>query len=195
MLVSLAVLGLIAGLTVPSIINSVETSRKKAIFKESLNIIKTLGQDYILNNTPAFAENGVGHPYVNYIFSRMNVVKDCSKHGQTVSTSGCAASTYTVANTHPAFNYKDLRGSLLASGALIMTTGGSGSNDGIQLGISIDWNGDKPPNAIGKDTVAFQYVLAPNPVGGRNVGSTYPNNGTGGQAETDNTALWDWINN
>jgi prepilin-type N-terminal cleavage/methylation domain-containing protein len=42
LLVSLAVLGLIAGLTVPSIVFSVEKSRKKALLKETVQLLNDI---------------------------------------------------------------------------------------------------------------------------------------------------------
>ena len=47
MLVSLGVLGLIAGLTIPSVINSVEISKKKAIFKEDIQILSQVFTDMV----------------------------------------------------------------------------------------------------------------------------------------------------
>ena len=49
LLVSLAVLGLIAGLTVPSIVASVEKSKTKALQKETIQIISSVIQDGVLN--------------------------------------------------------------------------------------------------------------------------------------------------
>jgi hypothetical protein len=47
LLVSLGVLGLIAGLTIPSVINSVEIGKKKAIFKEDIQILSQVFTDMV----------------------------------------------------------------------------------------------------------------------------------------------------
>ncbi len=84
MLVSLAVLGLIAGLTVPSIINSVQVAKKRALLKESLQLISSIVQAGVLNgdfqNITTFDivnQNGPGS-ITNYFTSKLNA-KQCVK--------------------------------------------------------------------------------------------------------------------
>ncbi|MCX5920361.1 MAG: type II secretion system protein, partial [Candidatus Melainabacteria bacterium] len=84
LLVSLAVLGLIAGLTVPSIINSVQVAKKRALLKESLQLISSIVQAGVLNgdfqNITTFDivnQNGPGS-ITNYFTSKLNA-KQCVK--------------------------------------------------------------------------------------------------------------------
>lgn len=51
-MISLAVLGLISALTLPTIINNVQTAQRKALFKETLHMISTATQaDFMENGT------------------------------------------------------------------------------------------------------------------------------------------------
>ena len=84
LLVSLGVLGLIAGLTVPSIINSVQVAKKRAVLKESLQLISSIVQAGVLNgdfqNITTFDivnQNGPGS-ITNYFTSKLNA-KQCVK--------------------------------------------------------------------------------------------------------------------
>jgi prepilin-type N-terminal cleavage/methylation domain-containing protein len=49
LLVSLGVLGLIAGLTIPTIVNAVETSKRKALFRETVQIVAQVVQQGVLS--------------------------------------------------------------------------------------------------------------------------------------------------
>ena len=96
MLVSLGVLGLIAGLTVPSIINSVETAKKKALLKEALQIVTSVIQAGVLNgdfqNITTFDtvnQNGVGS-ISNYFTSKFNAKQCVNANGsKDVTSNGC----------------------------------------------------------------------------------------------------------
>ena len=46
---SLAVLGLIAGLTIPSVVASVEKTKNKALQKETIQVISQIMQDGVMN--------------------------------------------------------------------------------------------------------------------------------------------------
>ena len=76
-------MGLIAGLTVPSIVNSVDRSQNRAILKESVQIISAITQAGVLNGDFAGITdwnlktstdpNGI----VGYIGSKLNYAKQC----------------------------------------------------------------------------------------------------------------------
>ena len=92
----MAVLGLIAGLTVPSIVASVKVSKDRAAMKEAVQIISAVVQDmYINGNTNDFILNGHGADTYstavgsisNYISSKLNYTKQCLSSDQT--SAGC----------------------------------------------------------------------------------------------------------
>ncbi|MCX5920958.1 MAG: type II secretion system protein, partial [Candidatus Melainabacteria bacterium] len=84
LLVSLAVLGLIAGLTAPSVVNSVEISRQKAVLKEDIQAISQIIQEGYLDGTFASITNwsvlNTTDPIVQYFTSKLGgVVKQCAR--------------------------------------------------------------------------------------------------------------------
>ena len=111
LLVSLAVLGLIAGLTVPSIVASVDKSKSKASMKEAIQMVSSVFQAGYLNGDFANItswdiknQNGTGS-ITNYFSSKFNYTKQCLT-GDTTSK-GCAVDfvgypATTNANNHNA---------------------------------------------------------------------------------------------
>ena len=83
LLVSLAVLGLIAGLTVPSIITSVQQAKKKAVFKEDFQALTSIISAGVLNGDfenittwDVVNQNGAGS-ITNYFTQKLNAVRQC----------------------------------------------------------------------------------------------------------------------
>jgi type II secretory pathway pseudopilin PulG len=78
-LVSLAVLGLIAGLTVPSIVVSVERSKNKALLKESIQVIREVLQNGVLNgdfaSMASFDIQSSTSPLIQYFSNKFNGVQ------------------------------------------------------------------------------------------------------------------------
>ena len=93
MLVSLAVLGLIAGLTVPSIVVSVDRSKNRAILKEAFQIVSAITQAGVLNGDFAsitdwdIVNSTNPQGIVGYLTSKLNYSKQCLT-GDTTSV-GC----------------------------------------------------------------------------------------------------------
>jgi len=136
LLVSLSVLGLIAALTLPSIFNSVNSGRDKAVVKETINTLQVLlnqGQmegmtrgslgDYVLNNVSAARMCPVG------------------------STGGCYAP---IEPTQGAF---DLQNNASVFGIERVST--SATSDVFYL----DVNGIGGPNTIGTDRIQMIACL------------------------------------
>ena len=105
LLVSFAVLGLIAGLTVPSIVTSVDRSKNKALFKETFQLISEITYNGVINGDFANLSNDSDWWYdgpsnaVNYISSKLNYSKQCFT-GDTTSD-GChlnSETNYTYGN-------------------------------------------------------------------------------------------------
>ena len=81
---SLAVLGLIAGLTVPSVVNSIEISKQKAVLKEDIQAISQIIQEGYLDGTFASITDwsvlNTTDPIVQYFTSKLGgVVKQCAR--------------------------------------------------------------------------------------------------------------------
>ena len=80
-MVSLAVLGLIAGLTIPSIVASVERSKNRTLLKETVQLISEITQNGVLNGDFANISWDYGWDaavgIVPYISSKLNYSKQC----------------------------------------------------------------------------------------------------------------------
>ena len=77
-------MGLIAGLTVPSVVNSIEISRQKAVLKEDIQAISQIIQEGYLDGTFASITNwsvlNTTDPIVQYFTSKLGgVVKQCAR--------------------------------------------------------------------------------------------------------------------
>jgi prepilin-type N-terminal cleavage/methylation domain-containing protein len=132
LLITVAVLGFIATMAIPKIIQSIETNQKKAIFKEAISTITAVQQKGMLDGqmTPT--------NLFNYFKQSMNYVKACQNN---LVTEGC---TVSVTGRY-AF--------ILNNGAMISDFDNCcdfGAN-GTGNGISIDYNGEKGPNIGGQD--------------------------------------------
>jgi type II secretory pathway pseudopilin PulG len=124
LLVSLAVLGLIAGLTVPSIVISVEQSKNKTLLKETIGTLKTLTMSYsgFSSEYPSF---------IAYLKDKMAYQKYCPT---TMVAGGCRTTVplgFGSAPSSPGF--------LLQNGVTVTLF--DYSNGGIL--VAIDVNGDK----------------------------------------------------
>jgi prepilin-type N-terminal cleavage/methylation domain-containing protein len=130
LLVSLSVLGLIAALTLPSVFNSVNTRKRQAVFKETLNAINLMAQDYAANGGADIA------PYT--LFGQKMNVKECRMDVGLPGVSGTAA-----------------QGCILQNGAVIYhleTTSEKTEH------VKIDWNGIEGPNieaGVGNDRITL----------------------------------------
>ena len=83
MLVSLAVLGLIAGLTVPSVVASVEKQKTRAVFKEAYQIVTSITQAGQISGDFAgitdwdMVNSSNPQGIVGYVTSKLNYSKQC----------------------------------------------------------------------------------------------------------------------
>ena len=93
MLVSLAVLGLIAGLTVPSVVVSVDRGKNRSILKEAFQIVSTITQEGVLNGdfdnitSWDFVTNNGAGSISNYISNKLNYSKQCLTSD--ITSEGC----------------------------------------------------------------------------------------------------------
>ena len=106
LLVSLAVLGLIAGLTVPSIVNAVQVSRTKAVLKETFQIVSLLAQDFVMNgdasSITSYSPTATGAGTIaDYISSKLSITKQCLSTDLT--SDGCNKNGGWPGNTFDSF--------------------------------------------------------------------------------------------
>ena len=173
LLVSLAVLGLIAGLTVPSIVTSVEKSKRKAIFKESLS---TLANVLTNQRNLGFDPWETPTDYWKNIQTSLNApaMSGTEYHAPGISWP-CKPSTICQGWISI---YKQSNGSYLG-----FTTSGMGP---VNIHLFIDANGPGQPNIVGEDRL--QVSVSPqkgNLVDSNNYGIYPP------ESRTPNKLLFD----
>jgi prepilin-type N-terminal cleavage/methylation domain-containing protein len=127
LLVSLSVLGLIAALTLPTIFNSVEQSRKKAVLKETVNILENVSYECAMEGMLRL-NTGVGNDAHQCYQSKINFVKQDDVFANLANNTGSVT---------------------LQSGATISF------NMGNTYTI-IDYNGMQAPNTLGQDRVGVR---------------------------------------
>jgi prepilin-type N-terminal cleavage/methylation domain-containing protein len=130
LLVSLAVIGLISAFAIPKVINSVEASQKKIIFRETIAVIQDVYNTCLLDESCIVAD-------YNELYNRLNAVKICD-----TTTTACV--------TNPSVE----SGSINRDGAIFQTGAymwGFARSFDDRDGFAIDFNGTKPPNLLGED--------------------------------------------
>lgn len=133
LLISLAILGVIATFTIPKVLNSIQSGEKKAIFRETIaatsNIFYNGIRDGEFETAPFFG--AVYDEHLNYI-------ERCG--------SGPPNDCWATSEVDAGVQYR------LASGTGIRAT-----NSGR---IEIDWNGLDDPNTVGDDRISLQTCPA-----------------------------------
>ena len=161
LLVSLAVLGLIAGLTVPSIVVSVEKAKTKALLKESLQAISQIVQAGVLNgdfdNMTNFDVTSPTSPFVDYFTTKLNA-KNCPKD---TLTPPCDIS---LENLSPSSGYSNHSARWILSNGVQIFRRGDWTVFGSHISFSIDVkpNGTNSKFGVGGDQL---WVIC-------NIGST-----------------------
>jgi type II secretory pathway pseudopilin PulG len=128
------VLGLIAALTLPTIFNSVNEQRKKAIFKEAIQSL----------SEATYKASMEGDTTTGLAFFEKSL--NCARVSSTLTISG-------------ALDAADSMGCILPNGAII-----SNLNQALtQETFWIDWNGNEAPNARGQDRLGLGVNWGANP--------------------------------
>lgn len=195
--VALSCLGLIASLAIPALLTGVGTIQKKAIFKESLQILKENGNAYLLENT---ADISGTNDMASWTFKKMNATKDCSLNApvgkRTLVTGGCVPATYTTLLKEGWWDTPETSpGVVLNNGAIISSPWMGGGATTVSVRFTIDYNGLALPNKFGEDVLMVDMFLGSNAKDASNhkIGELW--GFCTGVSCTPNMALYDWINN
>jgi prepilin-type N-terminal cleavage/methylation domain-containing protein len=124
LLVSLAVLGLIAGLTVPSIVNAVDVSKQKAVLKEDIQAISQIIQEGYMDGTFAGITDwsilNTTDPLVQYFTNKLGGVTQQCPRGTVAPP--CNIRTDTEATSHVYVNHSGRW--VLSNGTTLTMVGG-----------------------------------------------------------------------
>ena len=162
-LITLGIIGVVAAMTMPTLMNSTQGAQYKAAYKKALSAISqgvTLnvaldGGSFADTTTASAGKADVADSVGKLLYSRMNVVKVAGEAGYTVPTvafecdtdkfsTGCTAGNVSP-DTYMFFN----DGSMFAfeADSTACTTGSEGGTTKICHGY-IDVNGQKGPNKV-----------------------------------------------
>ena len=177
-LITLAIIGIVAAMTIPSLLNNVSNAREKAALNNAFSflndVILSLASDGGGSIKDLYPGDGLGsEAFKNAIASKLNTTKICSGTSATfggTGSGGQAEGCWHAINKW--YNYNgtarstsfDNPGMILSNGYLIevgldktdcSAVKGSYTRCG---GIIIDINGFAPPNTLGKDIFAFSVL-------------------------------------
>ena len=162
-LITLGIIGVVAAMTMPTLMNSTQGAQYKAAYKKALSAISqavTLNvalddvsfADTLAGTAGSQAANANGASIASLLTSRMNVVKattaDATGAGYTISANG---STLTQAAGNTTLYFNDGSTFTFVGDAAGCTKGQAGVADNLCKGY-IDVNGAKGPNKVVKCT-------------------------------------------
>lgn len=137
LLISLAILGVLATFAIPKVLNSQQDGRKKAIFRETIASMDQMWYQAI------YLENIQLSQAETYFQEHVNGVKICTD----ASAQGCWQGVG-IGGTHN----PDYSGAILSNGAFVSLHRAALHE---QLSIMIDWNGAGGPNQVGEDQLRY----------------------------------------
>lgn len=143
LLISLAILGVIATFTIPKVLNSQQSAERIAVFKETIAALNEAMYMGLLEG--AIDDDTIG----SYFQDHLNVVKICDSNAQ---TQGCwdPGSDPGGQATAP--------GIVLHNGAVVAGLDDWSNGSGADT-IILDWNGLESPNEHGKDQIILRAFL------------------------------------
>ena len=162
-LITLAIIGVIAALTIPALLTSVNDNQNKVAAKKAFSVLSQAYLNAVNENGNGFGDYSIGsalsYTKYNAIKAQMSVVKTCSYNsgaygncwapsgvGSSISPTGCGIWGVDNQSRNSAFVTTDGIYWMLYSYSA--TTGSDW--------ISVDVNGNKPPNDWGKDVYFFK---------------------------------------
>lgn len=133
LLISLAILGIIATFTIPKVLNSQADSQRVSVFKECYSVLSEVLYNSRLYNADLSTDTAVK----NYFTSSINAVKLCPNDQL---AEGCCTASMAYCNA--------------GEGAVVMHNGAiiySINLETNKISPIIDWNGEEGPNQQGED--------------------------------------------
>ncbi len=135
LLISLAILGVIATFTIPKILTTQQNGQRIAVFKETYATLSQVVYE-------GYQKGDVStSTYATHILSNVNALRVCTSNS---FTEGC----WTQTDSSP-FNERGQRGFILPNGATV-----AGFENGFNTdAFLVDWNGTIGPNIEGDDQI------------------------------------------
>lgn len=168
-LVTLAIIGVVAALTIPTLINTIQKQQYVSGMLEANHILSDATLQIIQDRGSmlGIAPNYTGDPAMQIYCTKLNCIKQCGDSEPTIS--GCFAPGVKALSGVPF--YLDL-GIMGGAGASALLNNGmalgfyhvssncnpGGGRDGECGQILVDTNGFKGPNIVGRDIFNFLYT-------------------------------------
>lgn len=139
MVVAVALIGIITAFTIPKLISSNQDASRKAIMRETVNILESILTEGMIKGTLGDTSSR------DFFLSRINAIKICNNISK---DEGC----WDTATQGSKLYEPDEGGFVLSNGAAVVGFSTAGKADGsLEDGFLIDWNGTSGPNQIGQD--------------------------------------------
>jgi type II secretory pathway pseudopilin PulG len=159
-LIALVVIGIIAAITVPTLIQRYQDQAIKSALKKNYSVLKSALDKYQVDNGERLLSTDMKMRQLkSKIISYFNVSKDCGDADCYYSTNKDLYNTY---NNKRNINYTNFDDGqfILQDGTFVMIENpDNGNNYTANKYISVDVNGiNKKPNRLGKDLFMFQLT-------------------------------------
>lgn len=150
-LITVVVIGIVAAMTIPTLMNDYHYKTYSAKIKKSVYEFSSAVDTFIteegktsLTSTSLFGDSGLD----KFMTNKFNVIKTCSN-----SSDGCFASSYKSINgSNSNGNFSCSKSYTLADGSAVCLTIGE---DKKNVTLNIDINGTESPNMGGRDMFSF----------------------------------------
>lgn len=196
-LITLGIIGVVAAMTIPTLMNSTQNKEFKTALKKSFSIMNQATEMIKMDNggTLSGLFTGSGNTYSNSMkdafATQLKAVKTCSDS----VTDGCWVSTYHSLDGTPAFTLSTLPGIVVADGAsYVFTSAGADSTTCTPTSfcgqIYLDVNGPKKPNVFSKDIYVFNITSDQIVPAGANTDYSTCESSTGAYAGVNCTAKY-----
>lgn len=185
-LITLGIIGVVAAMTLPSLVNNNRNKALEAALKKSYSTISQALNMYYVENGEKISSENVGknaQTLVPILKKYLNVIGQCERFGSYWGNLGCLRKNGTKFEkvTYKTYNGNtSVRADIFDDGNLILQDGSflivenGGSWNANRLFITVDVNGfRKNPNRLGQDLFMFQLDAKGNllPMGAK--GTTY----------------------
>lgn len=167
-LISLTVIGVIAAITVPTLLQKYQEQSVKSALKKNYSVLKSALDKYQVENGERILPSDVGaRKFKALIIKYVNIMTDCGigcsdQNTACISSSKNIYKTYNKKSSIAIDPYFDDGQFILNDGSLILIENNFDANSATasrRLYISVDINGyKKKPNQLGKDLFMFQIT-------------------------------------
>lgn len=162
-LITLGIIGVVAALTLPVLINKTQNEQLKTALKKGYSVLQQAVLQMNYDNGGPVTENYIATRTFKYEFTKyFKIIRDCAD-GSSYDIDACVPNNSSGSSVYKNYtNNSNIRLTLLDDGQFIIADGMNmflENNDTNYILISIDVNGyKKKPNKWGHDLFTFQLM-------------------------------------